>query len=121
MQLGVGERARVARLAFPENGGARSPKARRQIAVEAVVRDVRLAADKPLGERLVPLERLFERLEPMQLLARSSPQNFGGSAAASSQIRWYSSSDLMRARAENSLGGGNSRFSCITVSICPPV
>ena len=49
----------------------------------------------------------------------SFAQNAGGSAAASSHNFWYSSSDLIRARAENSRDGGNSRLSCITESSWP--
>ena len=47
----------------------RSPQAGGRCCVEAIVGDVRLAAGKPLGKRLVPNERLLERLEPMQFFA----------------------------------------------------
>ena len=40
-----------------------------QIAIEAVVGDVRFSADEPLSERFFPNQRLLEWLEPMQLFA----------------------------------------------------
>ena len=42
--------------------------------VEAVVGDVGLAADEPLGERLVPLEHLVEGLKPVQLAGQPAPE-----------------------------------------------
>jgi hypothetical protein len=71
----VGEHAGVARLAFPHN--RRLVLSRRvEVNIEAVVRDVRLAADKPTGKRLVPLEHLVKRLEPMQFLGQLAPEGF---------------------------------------------
>src|SRR6186997_1790760 len=67
VQLGIRQRLRVAGLAFPKNGHAVT-EASRQITVQAVIRNVSFSSDKPLGERLVPNERFFERLKPMQLV-----------------------------------------------------
>ena len=63
MQVAVGERAGVARLALPVVRDPVAP-ARLDVAVEAVVGDVERAADEPLGEGQVPLERGVEVLEP---------------------------------------------------------
>ena len=45
--------------------------------VEAVVRGVDLAPEKPLGERLVPLQNLVPRLEPSEQLGLLTPESFG--------------------------------------------
>ena len=42
--------------------------------IQAVVRRVRFAADKPFGKRLVPLEHFGERLEPMQFAGQIAPK-----------------------------------------------
>ena len=55
-EVRVGERPRVARLADPVVGDLVA-EAVRDVAVDAVVADVQLAAGEPLGERQVPLER----------------------------------------------------------------
>jgi hypothetical protein len=39
------------------------------VAIDAVVGEVQLATDEPLGERQLPLERLVERLVPTDALA----------------------------------------------------
>ena len=54
-QVGVGDRAGVARLALPVERDLVAP-ARLDVAVEAVAGDVERAADEPLGEGQVPLE-----------------------------------------------------------------
>ena len=54
-QVGVGDGAGVARLALPVERDLVAA-AGLDVAVEAVVRDVELAADEPLGEGQVPLE-----------------------------------------------------------------
>ena len=55
-ELGVGDRPLVARLALPVVGDLVSQPVG-HVAVEAVDADVQLAADEPLGERRLPLER----------------------------------------------------------------
>jgi hypothetical protein len=68
-QVGVGELAPVAvRLALPVEGDAVAV-AGLDVAVEAVVGDVELAAEVPLRVREVPLVELRERLEPRHALA----------------------------------------------------
>ncbi len=54
MQLLIGERADVARLAFPDDGGLVAAPGG-EMAVEAVVREVELAADEPLRPRARPI------------------------------------------------------------------
>jgi hypothetical protein len=44
--------------------------------VEAVVRNIGLAADEPLGKRLLPIEHLGKGLEPMQLFGQFPPERF---------------------------------------------
>ena len=50
VQLLVGQRPLVARLAFPDNGGAIT-QASRNIPVQTIVGDIRLATHEPLGKR----------------------------------------------------------------------
>ena len=67
--------------------------------VEAVVGDVRLPADEPLGQRLVPLEHLLERLEPVQFIGHAAPkalQVFGRLAAEAFVLRHGADSGLGR-------------------------
>ena len=45
--------------------------------VEAIERGVELAPEKPLGERLVPLQNLVPRLEPGEQLGLLTPECFG--------------------------------------------
>ena len=45
--------------------------------VEAVERGVELAPEKPLGERLFPLQNLVPRLEPSEQLGLLTPESFG--------------------------------------------
>ena len=66
-QLGVGDRAGVAGLALPVVGDLVAV-AGLDVAVEAVVGDVERAADEPLGEGKLPLERGVEVLRPGQQL-----------------------------------------------------
>ncbi len=66
-EIRVGERARVARLADPVVGHAVT-KAAFDMAVDAVVRHVELAAGEPRRVGKVPLEGLAERREPGQPL-----------------------------------------------------
>src|SRR5207247_5041489 len=72
-QVLVGDRSRVARLALPVVGDLR-PAARLDVAIQAVLRDVQLAADEPLRVRRLPLEHLRERLPPEQGLRLLRPE-----------------------------------------------
>ena len=76
IEIPVGQRARVARLPFPDQGGLGAMRAL-HVAVETVVGDVELAAHEPLGVRRLPLERLLPRLEPGQLLRALLPEPYG--------------------------------------------
>src|SRR5262249_18503770 len=53
----VAEYTAIARLAFPDNGGFVLARAG-EVAIEAVVADVDLAAQEPAGVRLSPLQHL---------------------------------------------------------------
>jgi hypothetical protein len=55
------------------------------VPIDAVVGDVELTADEPLGERRLPVERLFEGRVPGQPLARQ-PRPAASSAACISFI-----------------------------------
>ena len=68
-QLGVGDRPRVAGLAFPVERHLRA-MTREHVPVDAVVGDVQLAAHEPLRERKVPLQRGFPRRVPVEELGR---------------------------------------------------
>src|SRR5207248_662038 len=58
----------LARLTLPDN--RRFALSRRlQVAVEAVIGNIRLPADKPFGKRFLPLQHLAKWLKPMQLFA----------------------------------------------------
>src|SRR5213082_3568496 len=65
VQLLIGERARVARLAFPDNRGLVAPP-RLKMTVETVVRNIRLASDEPLRVWQVPLQHRLPPLEPVK-------------------------------------------------------
>ena len=68
MQIAIREDARVARLALPVVRDAVA-ETRREVTVEAVVRDVERAAREPLGEGKFPFERRVEVGEPTDELA----------------------------------------------------
>ena len=68
-QVGVRDRAGVARLTLEVDGDLVAP-AGGDVAVEAVVGDVELAADEPLGVRQVPLADGVPLGVPVEQLAR---------------------------------------------------
>src|ERR1044071_4226385 len=53
VELLIGERALVARFAFPDNGGLVAPPGLK-MTVKAVIGNIRLASDEPFGVRQVP-------------------------------------------------------------------
>src|SRR4051794_36105206 len=55
VHLRICELARVTRFTFPEYGGAVAEPSS-HVAIEAVVRGVRLTTDEPMSERLFPFE-----------------------------------------------------------------
>ena len=69
-EVAEGQRPGVARLADPVVGDLVAETAL-DVAVDAVVGDVELAAGEPLRERQLPFERLVERLRPADPLAGS--------------------------------------------------
>src|ERR1700722_665978 len=76
MQLLIGQRANLAGFAFPDDGGFIFARGL-HVAVEAVVREVDLAADKPLGPRAIPFENFVPFLEPVQLIGDTAPELVG--------------------------------------------
>lgn len=76
MQLLVGERADFARLALPNDGGfIFAPSL--HVAVEAVVGEIHLAADKPFGPGAIPFEDLVPLFEPVEFVGNFGPKLFG--------------------------------------------
>src|SRR5204862_3818943 len=72
VQVPVGERAAIAGLALPDQ--RRFVAARRvDVPVEAVVRDVELAAKKPFRVRRLPLADRLPALEPAELSRSFGP------------------------------------------------
>ena len=86
LEVGVGDRPGVAGLADPVVGDLVAEPAL-DVPVDAVVGDVELAADEPLGERQVPLERRLERLDPVEPLAGEiRPEGLGIGLGAGVQV-----------------------------------
>ena len=76
-QLRVGDRAGVAALALEVVRDLLAPS-RLDVAVEAVVGDVELAPEEPLGEGEVPFQDLVERAVPADVLLRLlGPERLG--------------------------------------------
>ncbi len=75
-EIEVGQRAPVARLAFPHDGGLVAPRGAR-VAIDAVDARVDLAADEPPGVRRLPLEDAIPRPHPLQLGREPRPERFG--------------------------------------------
>ena len=74
MELQIRQSPLLARFAFPDKGRlVLSPG--RQVAVEAVIRDIDLAADKPLGKWSIPLKHRVPFFEPIQLSCLLSPKS----------------------------------------------
>ena len=76
VQFGVGEAANLAGFALPDERGLLGALAE-GVAIDAVVAQVELAADKPLGPGQIPLEDLVPGLEPVQLSGHAGPECFG--------------------------------------------
>ena len=86
-----------------------------EVAIEAVVAGVDLAADEPLGVRLVPDEHLVPRLEPVQRLGLLGPEALGIVLGRAARAVSYSARLLTWALAANSAGGGKVRVSLRTL------
>ena len=82
MQLLVGEDANFSGFALPDDCGfVLAPGV--DVAVEAVVGEIDLAADKPFRPRAIPLENLVPFLEPVQFARQCCDQNLSGSSTDS--------------------------------------
>ena len=109
VELGVGEAADFAGLAFPDEGGLVGACAE-GVAVDAVVAEVELAADEPFGPGEIPLEDFVPGLEPVEIAGDVGPEGFGivdGLLVEGLVL----GEALMWALAANSGGGGKTRFS----------
>ncbi len=73
VQLRVAEPAHLARFALPNNRGLVAAGSQR-MTIDAVVAQVQLAAHKPLGPRLIPLQHLVPGLEPVQIPGHAGPK-----------------------------------------------
>src|SRR5216684_5149511 len=76
MELLVSESADFAGLALPDDGGFIFARGL-DVAVEAVVGEIDLASDKPLGPRAIPFENFVPLLEPMQFAGDAAPELIG--------------------------------------------
>ncbi len=76
LEHAVGEHARIAGLAFPDDGGFVTAAGMR-VAIDAVVRDVQLAAGEPFRPRSIPLEHIFPRLKPVEVPGLGGPEGLG--------------------------------------------
>src|SRR5258708_33346463 len=76
MELPIGERSDFAGLAFPDDGGFVFARGL-DVAVEAVVGEIDLAADEPLGPWAIPFENFVPLLEPMQFAGDAAPELVG--------------------------------------------
>ena len=71
-KLPVGERPLLTQFAFPKDGDL-VPRGRIQVAVQAVVASVELAAVEPAGVGVVPFQDGVPLLEPVELLRQRRP------------------------------------------------
>ena len=116
VQLLISERARLAGFTFPDQRGfVASPGG--EMPVETVVRDIDLAADKPLGVRWVPLQNRVPLLEPVKLLRPCAPRRLPDRRPLPRASFSSSSIDLMWACSEKDSGGGKTRSSWSTDSM----
>ncbi len=76
MQLGVGHATNLARLPLPDDCGLAGTGSQ-GMAVDAVVAQVELAADKPFCRRQVPFEHLVPGFEPVQIFRDTGPEGLG--------------------------------------------
>ena len=76
VQAPVGQDPLIARLSFPDQRRA-VLRRRAKEAVEAVIRDIKLSADEPFGERRVPFQHPVPLPHPAQLAGALGPEAFG--------------------------------------------
>ena len=72
----VGKDPGFSRFSFPDDG-CFVPPPRTEVPVEAVISNVCLSADKPLGVRSLELFHPVPVPEPMQFVRNSAPEFFG--------------------------------------------
>src|SRR6202042_669860 len=72
-ELAVGERARRAVLAFPDDGGLVARR-RAEVPIQAALRDVEGRAHEPLGVRQGPFHRLRPRGPEDQIARLAGPE-----------------------------------------------
>ena len=76
MQLLVSEGADLTRLALPNDRGFIFAPGF-DVPVQAVVREIELAADKPLRPRAIPFQNFVPLLEPVQFAGNARPEFVG--------------------------------------------
>src|SRR6185295_18973781 len=76
IEIEVGERAPIARLALPDQGGFVAPRAA-NMAVEAIDAGVDRTADEPLCVRRLPVEHGVPRPRPLELGRELRPERLG--------------------------------------------
>src|SRR5271155_1241124 len=76
MQLLISERANFPGLTLPDNGGFIFSRAL-NMAIEAVIGEINLSADKPFGPRAIPFENFVPFLEPVQFAGDAAPELVG--------------------------------------------
>src|SRR4029077_6323363 len=74
VKLLVAPTSHLARLAFPDERGLFCLSV--EMAIEAVVRSIDLATDKPFGQRGIPFENLVPLLEPVKVARGFRPIRF---------------------------------------------
>ena len=73
VEVPVGQRPPVARLALPDEGGLVAARGT-DVPIEAVGADIELAADEPLRVGRLPLENLVPGPHPLQLAGEAGPE-----------------------------------------------
>jgi len=75
-QLLIGERSRIAGLAFPQDGClVLAPGG--YVPIQTVVRNIQLAADEPLGKWQLPIQHSIPGLEPAEFRGYVRPKFLG--------------------------------------------
>ena len=83
IEIPVGQRPPIARLAFPDKCGFVAPSCA-DVPIEAVDADIELAAGEPLRVRRMPLEDRVPRAASIRARSAKPAQKPSGSAAARS-------------------------------------
>src|SRR5207249_4387541 len=94
VEIPVGQRPPVTWLALPDERRLVPPRGL-DVAIDAVHRDVDLAADEPLRVRRLPLENLAPLLEPVELFCLRGPEGFRVAGCLCVQLRIGNESVLL--------------------------